>query len=59
MAADPGPAPGLSAEAKRLDAALDLIEARLTDVADPDAASTLLAQPIRAFAAAAKEAPDG
>jgi hypothetical protein len=48
-----------AAQARRLAAALDAIEARLDALslgADPDEVAAALAEPIRAFDAAAKEA---
>lgn len=58
MASD-SPSEAAAAQARRLAAALDAIEARLAGLAlgaDPDDVAAALADPVRAFDAAAKEA---
>ena len=58
MASD-SPSEPAAVQARRLAAALDVIEARLDSLAlgaDPDEVVAALAEPVRAFDAAAKEA---
>lgn len=59
MASDSPPDARAAVQARRLAQALDAIEARLDALdlgADPDAVAAALAEPVRAFDAAAKEA---
>lgn len=59
MASDSPPDARAALQARRLAQALDAIEARLDALdlgADPDAVAAALAEPVRAFDAAAKEA---
>ncbi|MGE0596712.1 MAG: hypothetical protein AB7P07_10105 [Hyphomonadaceae bacterium] len=61
MAKPAGPsAHPCATEAARLDAALSALEARLAvPAADPEETIAALAEPVRAFGAAAREARDG
>jgi hypothetical protein len=59
MASDSPPEAHLALQARSLAQALDAIEARLDALelgADPDVVAAALAEPVRAFDAAAKEA---
>lgn len=59
MASDSPPDARTALQARRLAQALDAIEATLDSLelgADPDVVATALAEPVRAFDAAAKEA---